>query len=148
MDSSNERLERLIGLRMDGRLGDAEAIELDRRLEASDARTVEYEMTRVRELLRSERAPEPRPFLRERIEARVRRVRSESRVLGTARWLAAAAAVLLCVGIFSLSSNDGVMAAPDDPLEVRTIEDEFHDLVPPDGSLKEFLLWRYMRRAP
>lgn len=148
MDDSNERLERLIGLRMDGRLSDAESIELDRRLEASDARTLEYDMLRVRELLRAERAPEPKPNLRERIDARVRLARGENRVLGMARWLAAAAALVLCVGMFCLSSNDGVRAAPDDPLEKRTIEDELHDRVPADGSLQDFLVWRFLRRAP
>ncbi len=153
-DETKDRLERLIGLKMDGRLEAAEARELEGLLHGSaEARELEQALLGLRAALRAAAPPAAPQGLRGRILERVAGARARSgaaaRVLPLARRLAAAAALLLCASLFAVAGGLDKVQAQDDPiLKVRTIEDELRASAGAEGQLHDFLAWRFLGRRP
>ena len=149
-----ERVERLLSLRMDGRLDDTGERELDELLSSSEeAREIERSLLDLRETMRAEPAPTVPAGLEQRVLDRVsaaRRAGSHGgEVIRLVRAFSAAAAVVLGVALFTLvAAGDGgeVGAGGTDPNE-PTIEDELREGTDEDGSIQEFLRGRITGKA-
>jgi len=169
-NETKDRVERLIGLEMDDRLDEAGRRELDELLRDDEGLRVRDEMLAVRAVLSADAAapmPVP-PLLRDKIVARVATARANavknsqpnaqeapggtsgevlsigSPVLRMVRSIAAAAAVVLGATGWFASGGFGGMVRADDVHHVRTIEDEIRDRTDEDGSIREFLAWKFL----
>ncbi|MFH0943590.1 MAG: hypothetical protein V2A76_00170 [Planctomycetota bacterium] len=155
-EQQTDRLERLIGLEMDRRLTGEQASELARALsESAQARELKAAMLGARAALLAVPEPEVPAGLRAGIESRVALVRArigeEARILPFCRRLVLAAAILLCVSLFTLSggvsnfTDPGVKAGSPGAAETPSVEDEIRDHDAGDGTLRGYLRWRFLR---
>lgn len=157
-DKTRDRVERLVGLELDGRLDDVERRELDALLRDGEAARVRDGMVRLRETLRSVPDPAVPPLLRDRIVARVAVARDDAATpilrlstdgpLRMIQSIAAAAAIAL--GTTAWIASGGAVRADDRLQHPRTIEDELRERTDTDGSngsggsLERFLEWRFL----
>jgi hypothetical protein len=151
-DKTKDRVERLVGLELDGRLDDSLRRELDAFLRDGEAARVRDEMVRLRETLRSVPDPVVPPLLRDRIVARVAVARDDAttpvlRLAGDAplrliQSIVAAAAIAL--GTTAWVASGGAVRADDRLEHPRTIEDDLRERTDQDGSVDRFLEWRFL----
>ncbi len=151
-EKTTDRVERLVGLELDGRLDEAARRELDRLLRDGAAVRVRDEMVGVRELLRRAEAPALPPLLRDRIVARVAVARDERATTplrlaggGTLRLVQAiTVAAAITLGATAWVTSGGAVRADDQLEHPRTVEDELRERTDDDGSIAPYLEWRFL----
>lgn len=151
-DETEDRIEQLISLKIDGRLDGERKAELDALLARTPgAAEIEPSMRSMRQLLRSQPAPVPAAGLRDRVLERVAQARDRSGSVKQLRpWLvrlSAAAAILLGANVFVFQH----VRAGDDFNRTPTIEDHLPKLDAKadakEGTLLDFLAWHFLGRS-